>query len=200
MFVVVVVEDKVWLFPKDFANGGDQTAEWENTCLMQSISSRYADRVIPDCGLCISLYDMETIGDAVIHPADNKTFLSQAEFNVVFRLVVFRPFIGEWLDGTILSSNEHGIQASIGFFNDIHIGSSHLMEPSVYARGIWTWLYRDDEGGKPVKFFYEIGSAIRFKVVGLVYGENRIERDGKDPLLKVLAAMNESGLGCTTWW
>jgi len=198
MFIVVTVEDKVWLFPEDFADGCNQTTEKENIQLEKAISRRYVDRVIPDSGLCVSLYDIEKIGEALIHSSDFKTFLSQAEFNVVFRLVVFRPFIGEWMEGNILRSSEHGVQASIGFFHDIHIGSPQLMEPAVYSQGTWVWVYRDEETTKPIKYYYEIGARIRFRVVGLVFGDDPTA--GSVPFLKVLAAMNETGLGCISWW
>jgi DNA-directed RNA polymerase III subunit RPC8 len=40
---------------------------------------------------------------------------------VTFRLIVFRPFIGEVLSGKVLSQSPLGIRVSMGFFDDITI-------------------------------------------------------------------------------
>jgi len=196
MFVVVPVEDSIWLYPSDFADGREKNSDAETSQIKKAIQSRYVDRIIPDNGLGVTVYDITNIGDAVIHPTDNKNYMGQAEFKVSFRLIVFRPFIGEWLEGTILTSSEQGVQATIGFFANIHISAANLQEPAVFTNGTWLWLYRDpeDETARPVKFFYEIGGKIRFKVLTLIYGED------PEPPLKILAAMNEPGLGRLSWW
>ena len=51
-----------------------------------------------DVGLCIALYDVIRVGSSLIHPADGG-----AHFEVVFRVVVFKPFIGEVITGTVLN-------------------------------------------------------------------------------------------------
>ena len=56
-----------------------------------------------DTGLCIALYDLLSVGEPYLHHG------SAAQHAMVeFRLVVFRPFVGEILTGTILASDEKG--------------------------------------------------------------------------------------------
>lgn len=47
-----------------------------------------------DCGLCICFYDLLKAGDPIVYPAEG--CCHQA---VTFRLVVFRPFVGEIITG-----------------------------------------------------------------------------------------------------
>ncbi len=65
------------------------------------IESRYIDKVIFNLGLVVSLYDIESITGGHIYPNDGAAY-----FKVVFRVVVFRPFTGEVLLGTLASCNK----------------------------------------------------------------------------------------------
>lgn len=48
---------------------------------------------------------------------------------VKFRLVMFRPFVGEVLEGKVRSSSEEGIHVSLGFFDDILVPPA-CMQPN----------------------------------------------------------------------
>jgi len=61
----------------------------------------YLDRVIPDLGLAVTLYDVLSVEGGHIYPNDGAAY-----FKVAFRLVVFRPFRGEVLVGKIVSSSK----------------------------------------------------------------------------------------------
>jgi len=196
MFVVITLEDNIWLFPQFFADGKAVTTDDENREITKELQARYVDRIVPDNGLCMAVYDIVKIGDAVIHSTDNKNYMSQAEFKVTFKLAVFRPFVGEWLEADILVSTDQGITASMGFFATIFISAANLHEPAVFTNGTWMWLYHDpeDETARPVKFYYETGRKIRFKVLNVIYGSD------PDPPMKILGGMNEQGLGGVAWW
>lgn len=68
--------------------------------------------MIPDVGLCICINDFKTVEDAIIYPVDGGAY-----HKVVFRLFVFRPFVGEIAVGTISASNELGWKEHIHSFN-----------------------------------------------------------------------------------
>ena len=58
--------------------------------LLDQIDIKFANKVILDVGLCISLFDFLEIGDPYVYPAEGS-----AHQRVMFRMVVFRPFAGE---------------------------------------------------------------------------------------------------------
>lgn len=62
--------------------------------------ARPVDKVVPDLGLIVTVYDILEIGGGFIYPSDGA-----AIFDVNFRLVVFRPFVGEVLVGRLVKSS-----------------------------------------------------------------------------------------------
>jgi len=53
---------------------------------------------------------------------------------VEFRLVVFRPFRGEIVQGVLLEGNADGIRVGLDFFSDVWIPAANLQEGSkLYA-------------------------------------------------------------------
>ena len=114
-------------------------------------------QVIANCGLCISFYDILEAGDPVVYPAEGCCHQS-----VKFRLIVFRPFLGEVLVGRIVSSTELGIKVTVDFFDEIFIPSFLLCQPSEFdrIRSIWTWHFCDEDGTKD-DFPMEIGGKVK---------------------------------------
>jgi DNA-directed RNA polymerase III subunit RPC8 len=101
MFVLTRISDVIPVAP-------DLFEEDYQKVLVEEIDRKYANKVIADVGLCVSIYDFVHIGDAFVHPADG-TSHSQVEF----RMVVFRPFVGEVLKGRIVSCNEEHIRGRL---------------------------------------------------------------------------------------
>lgn len=58
------------------------------------------DKVVPDVGLVITVYDIVDISGGFIYPSDGA-----AIFDVLFRLVVFVPFVGEVIVGRLIRSS-----------------------------------------------------------------------------------------------
>lgn len=52
------------------------------------------DRVVKDLGLVVTIYDICSIESGFVHPSDGGV-----RFLVRFRVVLFRPFAGEILEG-----------------------------------------------------------------------------------------------------
>ena len=132
-----------------------------------------------DAGLVVCRYgDALEVGDGVLVAGDGA-----AHHEVVFRLIVFRPFVDEVLVGTVAESTEEGVRVSLGFFEDVWIPGPRMQKPSHYEKesGLWVWTpnYGDDqqqqeesngvkseegEGSEDERFEIEIGAQIRFKV------------------------------------
>jgi len=89
MFLVSTLEDDVRVAPSELERPpADAVAA--------VIQARYVDRVVPDLGLIVALYDLLSIEGGAIYPSDGAAF-----FRVRFRLVAFRPFVGEVLVGRL---------------------------------------------------------------------------------------------------
>ncbi len=112
--------------------------------LIEQIEAKYSNRVILNVGLAIMFYDFVEIGEPYLYPGAGSSIQV-----VKFRLIVFRPFVGEVIVGKVLQSNKDGIRLSLDFFDDIIIPSSQLQNPSTFdpATNLWTWRY-ETEGGE----------------------------------------------------
>lgn len=89
MFVLCTLEDKLRVQPGDL---GKPTLE----AVTAEIERTYVDKVVPDLGLVITLYDILDVSGGYVFPSDGA-----AHFDTKFRLVVFKPFIGEVLVGKL---------------------------------------------------------------------------------------------------
>ena len=137
MFVITTICDSIRVPPSAFAM---PTAKAINI----ELDKKYPNRVIYDTGLCISRWgDPLDIGDGICAPSDGG-----AHYEVVFRLLVFRPFVDEVCIGKIVHSSEEGIRVSVGFFNNILIPSFWMLRPSHFDHKakLWVWTpnYEDD--------------------------------------------------------
>ncbi|KAL9261138.1 DNA-directed RNA polymerase III subunit rpc8-like protein [Drosera capensis] len=81
----------------------------------------FLDKVIAKYGLCLSIYDIEPIKGGIILPTEGSP-----TYTVVFRMIVFRPYVGEVISAKLKESNLDGIRLSMGFFEDIYIPSGLL--------------------------------------------------------------------------
>lgn len=141
MFVLVSVADSIRIPP-------DMFDEPTIDCVQDQIDEKYPNRILMDVGLVICRYgslSKKDLGDGVCVCGDGG-----AHHEVVFRLLVFRPFLEEVLVGTIWGSNEEGIKVSIGgFFDEIFIPAYWMLSPSHFDKHkkLWAWTpnYGDED-------------------------------------------------------
>eukprot|EP00298_Acanthocystis_sp_HF-20_P028109 c6647_g1_i1.p1 GENE.c6647_g1_i1~~c6647_g1_i1.p1 ORF type:complete len:241 (+),score=76.87 c6647_g1_i1:3-725(+) len=223
MFVLIVCEDQIRIVPNDFEKERIQA-------ITETINSKYGNKIFPNAGLGIALYDILKVGDAYIYPGDGA-----AHIKCTFRFIVFKPFIDEVLVGKIVSSSIDGIRVSLGFFDNIRIPPEMMNEQSEFnqEQGIWMWKYDDHD--LPMY----INDDIRFRVRAVEYNTSLrdktqtetkpapvIARTGIVDLskkvldqekeekelqilsndifgeshMKINASLNEDGLGMCVWW
>lgn len=108
---------------------------------------------------------------------------------VEFRLVVFRPYKGEILQGVILeSSSQSGLRIGLDFFADVWIPSINLPEGSRIHHDptdtenphpTWIWDPNDDI---ETAFFYDTSEIVRFRVEEEIWHDASPEKPdfGKD--------------------
>ena len=94
MFLVSTIQDKIRVRPQDLAKPTLEavTAEIERT---------YLDKVVRDLGLIITIFDILDIQGGFVFPSDGA-----AHFDTKFRVVVFKPFVGEVLVGKLQSCDK----------------------------------------------------------------------------------------------
>lgn len=63
MFVLTRLSDVIPVAPDLFDADYTQV-------LTEEIDRKYANKVIADVGLCVTMYDFVSIGDAFVHPSD----------------------------------------------------------------------------------------------------------------------------------
>jgi DNA-directed RNA polymerase subunit E'/Rpb7 len=112
------------------------------------IERRYPNRIVIDVGLVICPYGPPLeVGDGILVPGDGGS-----HHQVIFRCLVFRPFVEEVLVGVVISSHGGGVTVSVGgFFDQVFIPAYWMLNPSSYDEdsGLWVWTPNyDDEGGK----------------------------------------------------
>ncbi|XP_059593769.1 uncharacterized protein LOC100261445 isoform X1 [Vitis vinifera] len=143
-----------------------------NEAIKGELESLFLDKVIANLGLCISVYDIRSIDGGFVFPGDGAS-----TYTVEFRLVMFRPFVGEIITAKLKESDANGLRLSLGFFDDIYI-PVHLMpnpchcEPNPEKKGqvIWIWDYQEQ------KFPIDGIDEIRFQVQSVSYPPIPVEQ------------------------
>jgi DNA-directed RNA polymerase III subunit RPC8 len=162
--------------------------------LADIIAHRFNDRIQPNVGLLVELYD-------IVRACECKSLpdISVAYVNVVFRYVVFNPPVGSVWEGKIASSNPEGISVCLSFFRDIFVPVANLPDQAEFddAEGAFTWTSADEDGGDPIPFVFAQGEPVRFRVCEVKY-----QGAGKLPLMIVIGSMDSrtAGLGPKIWW
>lgn len=177
--------------------------------LAEELNRRLANKVVLNVGLIICLHDILEIGESHIFCGDGAIHT-----RCVYRMIVFRPQIGEVICGTLRSSSKEGLNISLGFFDSIVIPPHQLNEPSHFNEidQTWTWNYEDE--GESHVLMLEIGEQVRFRVHseqftdvsphgptnagGTQLAQSDFEK--KEIPYVIVGSICESGLGLVKWW
>ncbi|KAG1675686.1 hypothetical protein FOA52_002395 [Chlamydomonas sp. UWO 241] len=199
MFILTELEDDVRVQPSDLS-------KHPLDAVTDVLESTYIDKVLPGNGLAVTLYDVQSIEGGFIYPNDGAAY-----FKVRFRLVVFRPFVGEVLVGRLKSCTKDGLRVSLGFFDDILIPVWALQDPSFFeeAEKLWVWKFDGND------MYMDLGEQVRFRVQALRFSapptpQEQAAAQGDDRLIgtaarpfssfEVVAEINGDGLGLLSWW
>jgi len=182
MFILTTISDLIQIKPQEFGKTSAQA-------LKDSINTKYANKVIQQVGVCICLFDLIKSSEGNIGHGTGIV-----NVNVEFRMVVFRPFKGEVIMGTIKHSNENGIIVYLDFFDDIIIPANLLPEDTRYnsAERVWIW---DSEGNE---LFYDNKEVVRFRVEREIW-DGGVDNETRPPY-RIIGSMTQAGLGPLLWW
>ncbi|XP_071939002.1 DNA-directed RNA polymerase III subunit rpc8-like isoform X3 [Coffea arabica] len=139
---------------------------------------------------------------------------------VRFRLLMFRPFLGEVISARLKESSSTGLRLSLGFFDDIYIPRALLPspshdEPDPEDKNQVRWIWEFNEQNYPIDGMDEI----RFRVHSIQYPSLPLEQDdGSKPFAPMLitvrkpfnldfsitdfmlGSLDADGLGPIAWW
>ena len=192
----------IQIHPQDFEKRSAQAIE-------DNINAKYADKVIHKVGLCVGLYDILTTTEGLIGHGTGIV-----NVNVDFRLIVFRPFKGEILQGKITSNHVNGIRITMDFFDDVFVPAPHMLfDPAVFDQAEQTWVWQAGEGND---LFFDNYEPVRFRVEGEVWtdlspdkqmlqaeqaeGGGEGEGEARISPYEIQASMQQGGLGPLLWW
>ena len=202
----------VQIHPSDFSKTSERAIE-------DYINTKYADKVIHKVGLCVGFHSIISVSDGLIGHGTGTV-----NVNVDFRLVVYRPFKGEILQGTITHSGpDVGIYLSQDFFEDIVIPPEVLFENTVWTKDdkgkgddAFVWYYENEESGVTIENWFDRADKCLYRVeeeqwhdlspemqktnqsflVREQYDDGRVR---KTPYV-IRGSMGSNGLGPTVFW
>lgn len=130
MFTLVLLEDTVRIPPEEFDD--------EASAIHYHINEKYTNKVIDRVGLCLELYDIQTISQGTVYQGQGGAYT-----HVTFRMIVFHPKMDEVLVGSIKECTPDGLQISLDFFDQVYIPASALPVPSSWDQDskIWGWEF-----------------------------------------------------------
>jgi DNA-directed RNA polymerase III subunit RPC8 len=195
-----IVHVKPWQFDQDLTS-----------VIEDELNKKLANKVIYQVGLCVALFDIKHIGESFVFPGDGSSHTQ-----VIFRYVVFRPFIDEVLIGKVKSCSKEGVHVTMSFFDDIFIPASNLQKPSKFDEREQLFIWQYDTGDSVHDLYLDIGELVRFKVVGETFvdttpngppkrmdavgvSQSGTKEDARCPY-SITGSINESGLGLLSWW
>lgn len=216
MFQLALLQDTVHIPASQFAKPLLQA-------VTDYLNERYPNKVIVDLGMCIALYDVIDVGESILYPGDASQHTS-----VKFRLVMFKPFVGEILTGKVVTCDEQGARISLGFCDTIYVPHSLLQDPSSWSpdEQLWVWDVTPEN-----QLWLDLDNMVRFRVDDVAYefpgntassmkvaaAAAAVHKAAAissasgttaeaaplpvhPPAMKITAGMDRSGLGAIQWW
>ncbi|KAK3690791.1 DNA-directed RNA polymerase III complex subunit Rpc25 [Vermiconidia calcicola] len=210
MYLLVSLADVVQIHPSEFNKPSARAIE-------DYINTKYADKVIHKVGLCLGFHSIISSSEGLIGHGTGIV-----NVNVDFRLMVYRPFKGEIVLGTITHSNPRaGIYLSQDFFEDIVVPPETLFEGTSWGKddqGVeaFIWRSKNEATGDENEFFFDRAENCLYRVEDEQWRDlsPQMQKNGQDFLMEdaiddgelrktpylIRGSMMFSGLGLTMWW
>ncbi|CEP62070.1 DNA-directed RNA polymerase III subunit RPC25 LALA0_S04e07074g [Lachancea lanzarotensis] len=210
MFILTKISDLVRVPP-------DQFHRHPKAAIFHQLNNKFANKVIPHVGLCITIYDLLAVEEGQLKPGDGAAFI-----NTTFRALVFKPFVGEIITGWISQCTVEGIKVSLlGIFDDIFIPHKMLFEGCYFSPDDSAWVWPMDE---ETKLYFDVNEKIRFRVEQEIFvdvkpkspkereaeeqneqseegaDENKKPKIEKPPAYALLGSCQTDGMGLVGWW
>ena len=149
------------------------------------LESKVVGQALGSAGLCVAVH--KVLGYS---PGEVLHSEGSVQFNVRCQLMMFRPFKGEVLEGTVAACLSEGAVVDCGVARAF-IPRERLQQPSEFdeQEGVWVWR----ESGEDL--YMEVGHTVRFSVTDFNPEEAKKNQHGT----AVTAAVDADGLGVKDW-
>lgn len=194
MFILTTISDLVQIPPFEFYKRSRFAVE-------DKVNEKYSNKIVQKIGLCVCMYDLLKHSDGLI--GHGTGFVN---VNVEFRMIVFRPFKGEIIQGTISNASKEGIRISTEFFNDIYVPPHLLFPDTEFEESEQVYIWRN-EGSE---LYFDKGDIVRFRIENEEWhDQSELAPPGKEDTTSeierkvpysIVASMQEPGLGNVLWW
>ncbi|KAH3673402.1 hypothetical protein WICPIJ_009790 [Wickerhamomyces pijperi] len=199
MFILSRLSDLIRIPP-------DQFHKEAQTSIIYELNKKYANKIVHNLGLIVSVWDLIKVDDGLIKPGDGSSYIK-----CEVRVVVFRPFVGEVLTGWIEKCSPEGIYVKCEFFNDIFIPKDMLFQNCEYNINESAWIWKMDED---TSLYLDVNEKINFRVEKEIflnikpkgpklYDDEEPEEETletKKPKYSVIGSCQADGMGCVSWW
>lgn len=184
MFVISDLEHVVQIEPDEMEMKFEEV-------IIEKLDYMLANKVLKDVGLCITFYDFINIGSSYIPQGSATVYVP-----VQFRYLVFTLISGEVIDCNVLSSSQDGIKVTTKFCEDIIVPKEKLPKGSIFDSNTQTWNWHFKSEDNELVFPIEIGLDVRVLIESLDY----ISSKAGGCKMRIIAGMNQPGLGSQKWW
>lgn len=195
MFILTEISDLVRVPPPSF-NVPTPVA------LKDELHKKYSNKVISNLGLAVAVWDILEIKDGLLKPVDGGAYVETK-----FRMVVWKPFVGEILTGWVNECTAEGIKVRMDFFDDIFIPKDYLFEGCVFKPAEKAWVWQPDAD---TDLYIDVNEQVRFRVEEEVFANIKpksssealgLETDAnRAPPYAIVASCQTDGMGCVSWW
>lgn len=181
MFILTKISDLVRIPPDEFHK---DTA----LAVLHQLNKQYAGKVVPRVGMCVSVFDLLSADEGQLQPGDGAAFV-----NVSFRVLVFKPFVGEICTGWIKRCSAEGIAVSLlGMFDDVFIPQRMLFEGCRFSPEDGAWVWPMDGGD----LYLDVNEAVRFRVEQELFVDVKPGRpDEREEAAKLAEPAEANGTG-----
>lgn len=181
MYILTRLKDTLKIEPTDFGKDTE-------TALKHEINRKYTNKVLPNVGLCVAMFEIDDCSEGIILQGDGSIF-----YKVIFRMVVFKPFADEILLGKVSKSSRDGVKFSLNFFDDCWIPHWRLPPNTAFdpTRSEWYWVPEaEDDEGNPVnlakvpedeRFYIIAGETIRVRITSESFNDTTPKSAPKPP-------------------
>ncbi|KNC51290.1 RNA polymerase III subunit Rpc25 [Thecamonas trahens ATCC 50062] len=185
--------------------------------IVRQLGKMYCDTVVGGVGLVVSIHDLVTVAEGMIHPGGGEVY-----FNVVFRAHVFRGVLGEIMYGEVKAASPAGLQIDLTFFDAVFVTPDLLPQPAVWNEEseTWAWHYAVPGADEPQVLDIAVGETVTFKIIDEAFFDihradvsddarpPHVDEHGKDVSAAtahkrpycLLVSLNGNGLGLGEWW
>ncbi|RUS21621.1 hypothetical protein BC937DRAFT_92102 [Endogone sp. FLAS-F59071] len=112
MFVLALINDTVNIEPARFVQP-------KHVAITEELNKKYANKEV---GLCVCTHDIIEASEEFIHYGDGCSY---------FRMVVFRPFIGEVMTGKVKSCTSSGVKGEYYVTISLPMNSLSMLQRGV---------------------------------------------------------------------